>query len=317
MIDLRRLRMLRAVDHYGTVTAAARALYVTPSAASQQIRQLGRELGVTLLEPDGRRVRLTHAALGLLIHVEAIEEHWQRAEAELAAAGPDAALSGSLRLCGIPTALAALLVPAAVRLRELHPRLTASIREAEPQECFDLVFAGVADLAITMAAPAGPPLTDPRFEQRPLLDDPYDLLTASDHPLAGRPGVTLESCAFEPWIVSMPDTTYRHMVVALCTAAGFTPTIAHEVLDWTAVATLVGHGLGISLIHRLARLPADPPVVRTPLAAHGAPSRRLLAVIRRGSHTRPGITAALAVLTDLAAEHDAARPAPPRECGVS
>ncbi|MET7443584.1 LysR family transcriptional regulator, partial [Streptomyces sp. NPDC005568] len=40
MIDLRRLHVLRAVDHYGTVTAAARALHVTPSAASQQIRQL-------------------------------------------------------------------------------------------------------------------------------------------------------------------------------------------------------------------------------------------------------------------------------------
>lgn len=54
MIDLRRLQVLRAVAHYGTVTAAAEAMYVTPSAASQQIRQLGRELGVTLLEPRGR-----------------------------------------------------------------------------------------------------------------------------------------------------------------------------------------------------------------------------------------------------------------------
>ncbi|MGW4026683.1 LysR family transcriptional regulator [Streptomyces sp. NPDC005009] len=53
MIDLRRLHVLRAVAHYGTVTAAARALhftpYFTPSAASQQIRQLAHGLGVALI----------------------------------------------------------------------------------------------------------------------------------------------------------------------------------------------------------------------------------------------------------------------------
>ncbi|CAM5561239.1 hypothetical protein SALBM217S_09447 [Streptomyces griseoloalbus] len=62
MIDLRRLHVLRSVAHYGTVTAAARALHFTPSAASQQIRQLARDLGVDLLEPQGRGVRLTPAA---------------------------------------------------------------------------------------------------------------------------------------------------------------------------------------------------------------------------------------------------------------
>ncbi|UXI82120.1 LysR family transcriptional regulator, partial [Streptomyces vinaceusdrappus] len=70
MIDLRRLHVLRAVSHYGTVTAAARALHFTPSAASQQIRQLARDLGVDLLEPQGRGVRLTPAAESLLAHAD-------------------------------------------------------------------------------------------------------------------------------------------------------------------------------------------------------------------------------------------------------
>jgi DNA-binding transcriptional LysR family regulator len=52
VIDLRRLHLLRAVAHYGTVTAATHALHFTPSAASQQIRQLARDLDVVLLEPQ-------------------------------------------------------------------------------------------------------------------------------------------------------------------------------------------------------------------------------------------------------------------------
>ena len=77
MIDLRRLHVLRAVAHYGTVTAAASALHFTTSAASQQIRQLARDLGVDLLEPQGRGVRLTSAAESLLAHADAIQARWE------------------------------------------------------------------------------------------------------------------------------------------------------------------------------------------------------------------------------------------------
>src|SRR4051794_13584646 len=109
MIDLRRLHVLRAVAHYGTVTAAAEALHFTPSAASQQIRQLGRDLGVALLEPHGRRVRLTPSAQRLLRHADAIEARWEQAEVDLR--GCDGQPSGRLRVCGFASAISNLLTP--------------------------------------------------------------------------------------------------------------------------------------------------------------------------------------------------------------
>lgn len=300
MIDLRRLHVLRAVAHHGTVTAAARALHLTPSAASQQVRQLGRELGVTLLEPHGRRVRLTPAARTLLEHAEAIEERWQRARSDLARSG--SAPGGELHLCGIPTAVSALLAPATARLRRILPDVTAHVREAESPDCFSLLFSGAVDLGVTEATPENPPLTDARFDQHRLLDDPFDLLTAPEHPLAGGPEITPRDLATEPWILAMPSTAYRQMILAVCNTAGFTPAIAHEVLEWTAVAHLVGHGLGISLIPRLVRLPAEPAVARTPLAPSAAPHRQFLTVTRRGNREQPAIASALSLLDEVAAE---------------
>jgi molybdenum-dependent DNA-binding transcriptional regulator ModE len=58
-IDPRRLRVLREVGLRGTVTSAASGLHLTPSAVSQQIAALSRDLGVPLLEKTGRGVRLT------------------------------------------------------------------------------------------------------------------------------------------------------------------------------------------------------------------------------------------------------------------
>ncbi|WP_344413346.1 LysR family transcriptional regulator [Amycolatopsis minnesotensis] len=291
MIDLRRLQVLRAVAHHGSVTAAAEALHLTPSAASQQIRHLARELQVALLEPAGRGVRLTGAARRLLGHADAIAERWERAEADLADPSP----TGELRICGLPTTISALLAPAVARLRERWPALVVRLREAEPPECFDLVFSGAAELVVTMATPDGPPTGDARLDARPLLDDPYDLLTSPGHPLAGASGVTLADLAAEPWIVGMPGTAYRRLVLALAAGAGFTPSIAHEVLEWTAVAALAGQGLGVSLVPRLVRLPGEPAVVRTELA--DAPSRKLITVVRRGNREDPAIIAALGALS--------------------
>ncbi|WP_316311682.1 LysR family transcriptional regulator, partial [Clavibacter michiganensis] len=113
MIDLRRLHVLRAVAHYGTVTAAAGALHFTTSAASQQIRQLARELGVDLLEPQGRGVRLTPAAESLLAHADAIQARWEQAELDLRA--DHGAPAGLLRVSGFPVAVSVLLAPMAAR----------------------------------------------------------------------------------------------------------------------------------------------------------------------------------------------------------
>ncbi|MGA4838924.1 LysR family transcriptional regulator [Streptomyces sp. G45] len=300
MIDLRRLAVLRAIAHYGTVTAAAQALHLSPSAASQQMRRLSRDLGVPLLEPHGRRVRLAPAARVLLRHADRMERYWQRAEAGMHAT-VSAAPKGVLRLAGFPTAVSVLLAPLAARLGAQWPDLTVQVRESEPRDCFDLLFSGDADLVIVEATADNPPYGDSRFDQRPLLDDPFDLLTPRGHPLAQRSAVTLQDLAHEPWIVGTPGSSARHVVLAACNSAGFTPDIAHQALEWTVVAALVAHGLGIALVPHAASLPPRLDLARTPLTGPAKPSRRLLSVIRGGSGHHPAIAAALAHLDTLVA----------------
>lgn len=303
MIDLRRLQTLRAVAYYGTVAGAARALHVTASAASQQVRQLGRDLDVTLLEQHGRRVHLTLAARKLLEHADAIEERWREAQADLRTVDAEAP-AGCVTLCGITTAISALFAPAVAVLTERWPAVSVAVREAEPPYSLDLLFSGEVDIVVTMATPDGPPLDNARFDQRPLLDEPFDLLTATAHPLAGRPDLTLADLASENWVLAPPHTAYRDTVLAVCTTAGYTPRVVHQVLEWTAVAALVGHGSSICLVPRLTRLPAHPPVTRTPLAA-GAPRRRLLSITARGARNAPSIAAGLDVLHEIAERHNA------------
>ena len=71
MLELRRLRLLRELHERGTIAAVADALQFTPSAVSQQLALLEREVGVPLLERAGRGVRLTDAAHVLVEHADA------------------------------------------------------------------------------------------------------------------------------------------------------------------------------------------------------------------------------------------------------
>ncbi|MFF4803900.1 LysR family transcriptional regulator [Streptomyces sp. NPDC001351] len=295
MIDLRRLHVLRAVAHYGTVTAAARALHFTTSAASQQIRQLARDLGVDLLEPQGRGVRLTPAAESLLAHADAIQARWEQAELDLRA---EHAPAGPLRVSGFPVAVSVLLAPMAVRLHERHPRLSVRIQEAGVPDSFDLLFEGETDLAVVEATPHNPPLGDARFDQQPLLDDPFDLVVPEDHPLAGRERVDLADAAHEDWIAPVADSPCRPHVLSACGEAGFSPDIVHHALDWNVTAHLVASRLGVALVPRLAQLTGQLPITR--VRCTGNPHRKLLTCTRRGARERPAVAAALRELRELA-----------------
>ncbi|MEW2401098.1 LysR family transcriptional regulator [Streptomyces sp. NPDC046862] len=296
MIDLRRLHVLRAVAHYGTVTAAANALHFTPSAASQQIRQLARDLDVVLLEPQGRGVRLTPAAQSLLAHADAIQARWEQAELDLRA--DHGSPAGILRTSGFPVAVSVLLAPMAARLRTLHPRLSVRIQEAGVPESFDLLFEGEIDLAVVEATPHNPPLADERFDQQPLLDDPFDLVVPDDHPLAGRERIDLADAAHEDWIAPVADSPCRPHVLSACGGAGFSPNIVHHALDWNVSAHLVAHRLGVALVPRLAQLTPHLPITRVRCA--GNPHRKLLTCTRGGGAQRPAVVAALAELRMVA-----------------
>src|SRR5207245_9471244 len=119
-------------------------------------------------------------------------------------------------------------------------------------ECFALLLAGAADIAVVLPAPDAPP----RFDQQPLLHDPFDLVVPADHPLASAAGadlagVALAAAADEAWIGGGRGDDSA-IVMAACSAAGFAPRIAHGAKEWNSVVARVSHGFGVCLMRRLA-----------------------------------------------------------------
>ncbi|MEO3891208.1 LysR family transcriptional regulator [Nonomuraea sp. B5E05] len=281
MIDTRRLRTLRAVADHGTVTAAAAALHLTPSAVSQQLAALEHEVGHRLLTRDGRGVHLTAVGKIMLVHANEVLAQLERAEAEVAAYTTGEA--GEATVACFATAISAVLSPTIAALRSTAPGLRVRIRDAEGDQSLAMLLDGEVDLAIAVEYRDAPDASDRRLSRMPLYAEPFDLVLPRDHLLAGS--ATLESLASETWIGPYPGNPVHDVIAFACRQAGFTPDLAHCSDDFRAVVALVGAGAGVALVPRLAlRDMALPGVVvrHTP-----GPERRVFAAVRRGADSHP------------------------------
>jgi DNA-binding transcriptional LysR family regulator len=295
MVDLRRLRTLRALADHGTLAAAADALHLTPSAVSQQLAALEREVGHPLLEPAGRSVRLTPAAHVLLEHAHALFAQLERLEGDLAGDEP----RGELRVGGFPTALAGLVAPAARRLRATAPRLQLRVLEEETPEAVASLLCRDHDVIVGMECSAAPQDGDARFHRRELLDDTLDACVSVGHPLAGQARIELGALAGETWVAPPVGWSCDEVLHAGCRAAGFTPRVVHRAGDWQAVLALVSAELGVSLVPRLAQAAPPPGVVILPLAGV-APRRQVFTACRAGAEAAPAVRAVLDALQAVA-----------------
>lgn len=294
--DVKKLRILRTLRDRGTVTATAEALLMTPSAVSQQLTNLAKQLGVELLEPQGRRVRLTDAAHLVLRHAEAVFAQLERADAELT--GYLRGEAGEIRVGAFSTAVPALVVPAVRLLRaEDRPGPDVRVREAEAAEAYELLTAGEVDLALSLAAHA-PTARDPRFSLFPLLADPLDVALPAGHPLADAPALRLADLAADRWIFG-GSGPWSEITTAACEAAGFVPEQAHSAAGWTAILALVEAGMGIALVPRMAsREQRREGVVMRVLEAD-QPRRHVVAAVRHGAESGPAVARVLAALTEI------------------
>src|ERR1700750_1924234 len=124
-MDTRRLQLLLTLSRLGSMRAVADAHHLTTSTVSQQIAALAKETGARLIEPDGRRVRLTPAGQRLAHHAVTILAAVDAARLDL---DPDADPAGTVRVGGFATGIRVSLMPVLAGFAVTHPHVEVVIR---------------------------------------------------------------------------------------------------------------------------------------------------------------------------------------------
>ncbi|GGX86697.1 LysR family transcriptional regulator [Streptomyces minutiscleroticus] len=298
MIEARRLHILRAVADHRTVTAAAAALHLTPSAVSQQLAALEQETGHRLVDRGARGVRLTPAGEILLGHTHAVLAQLERAEAELAAYGSGEA--GTVTVAAFATGIAQVVAPAVTRLARTAPGIRMRVQDAEGDASLPMVLDRQVDVAVAVEYRGAPGADDPRLTHVPLYAEPFDAVVPVGHRLAGHTEVPLAELAKDPWIGPYPGNPCHDVVVLACEHAGFQPLLEHSSDDFRAVVALACAGAGVALVPRSALRGTDTTGVVVRPVDGAAPTRRVFAAVRRGAEGHPLIRPVLQALREAA-----------------
>ncbi|MCK8646695.1 LysR substrate-binding domain-containing protein [Mycobacterium colombiense] len=242
--ELRHLRYFRAVAeelHFGR---AAERLHIAQPPLSQQIRQLERALGVTLLVRTTRKVELTPAGAAYLKRavsiLGAVDE--ARAQAQRIAEGTE----GRLAIGCVGSATYSLLPRLARALREALPSVDVSVRgEMLAPAQITALLAGEIDLALLR-----PPVEQEGVVLEPVRRDRLLAALPDGHALATRTELNVDDLRDEEFIAHAGHgrSIMNSVVAAICADAGFAPRVRHEVEETSTLVTFVAAGLGVAIV---------------------------------------------------------------------
>ncbi|MDJ0395407.1 LysR family transcriptional regulator [Rhodococcus sp. G-MC3] len=283
-MNVERLRILRELADRGTVGAVAGALSLTPSAVSQQLKLLAREAGVPLLEPDGRRLRLTDAGSALVLRADEVLGALDRATAEMASYGESP--RGRVRVALFPSGAALLLPGVLDRLRESGTSVDARDEDVPASSVtalladYDVVLTHRDDMAVSTSGP--------RIEVLALMREPIDLVLPPEHALAKQDSVELHQLADEHWISVRSGFPVDDVLVSVAAVTGVQPRVVQRINDFRVTEELVARGHGVALMPRYAVV--HPGLVRLPLA--GVKAGRIYELATRpGARGLPAVAA--------------------------
>jgi DNA-binding transcriptional LysR family regulator len=248
-IELHHLRQFAAVAdelHFGR--AAARLCMAQPP-LSQSIRRLEAGLGVRLLERTHRRVELTSA--GRVFHEEARRTLAQADAAVTLARRAAAKEQMELRITFTTAALFRVL-PAALRtFRARFPEVRLQLEERATDAQLGPLREGSVDVGLLH-----PPLKDTNGLQTRVIErDRLLAAVSAASVLAQATSLTLTNLAEQDFVL-FPREQGPHLhdrITSACRRAGFTPRITLEPQRAHTILSLVGAGMGISLVGEGAR----------------------------------------------------------------
>jgi DNA-binding transcriptional LysR family regulator len=238
---LRQLGYFVTVADTGTISEAAERLHVSQSAVAAAINDLEKSFNAQLcVRRKAHGITLTPTGTALARQARKLLRDTEEMEVSLASSAGE--LAGPLAV-GCYTTLAPTLLPALLDgFGQLHPRVALDFEAGNQELLQDLLFDGELDLALVYNMDLRQGLSTIRlYETRA-----YVLLPAG-HRLAQASTVSLQDMAEDPLIFLDAHPSGRH-TLSLFDAQGITPRIRHRTTDFELTRSLVGRGLGYTLL---------------------------------------------------------------------
>lgn len=265
-MELRHVRYFDAVAETLNFTRAAARLHVTQSTLSHQIRQLEDELGISLFDRHGKRVRITEAG-------ELFRSYMAPALAQIdrgvqAVREPAGALNGHIRIGATPSFNTRMIPRCMASFLMQHPDHEVVIEELSA----DALAENIADDALDLAVSYRPDTTDKLWFE-PLYTEEMRLVVTPGHPLARRRKVRMAELHQVRMVTLMQGFATRKLIDECLEAAGAQAVVVAQLNAIAPMLELIRHTGLAGIVTETAVAPSadlrvipleDPTPIRTP-----------------------------------------------------
>lgn len=236
------LRTLVAVSETGSVTAAADRVGRSPGAVSATVQQFEEELGIQVfVRKPAKGMAVTSYGKLLVLEAKGLLAHADEFRSIAGALG--SSLHGDITV-GCFTNLAPMRLAGLIAgFKEHFPGINVHILVGDQETLLQGLHSGTVELAISFDIG----LTD-ALAATLLATMPPRAVLPSSHPLAAAPELSLADLVDEPFVLmDLPYT--REYFLSIFHALGLKPKIAYRSQSFETIRTLVGNGLGYSLLN--------------------------------------------------------------------
>lgn len=245
-LSLRAMRYLQAALQYGTITAAAEAMHVAPSAIASALNQAEDAFGMALVtRARAKGVFPTSAGRDVQRRIDDLLERYDALLADVS--DLQSGLSGTLSI-GFNAPIAPAFLPEiCAPVLAAHPEVTLSFNEGDNASVQKGLLDGQFDVILFVAE-----LPNPQIATQPLIFAPTYCLCPADHPIAARKTVSVAQLAREPLIL-LDRPAARGYYMDLLEQSGEDIHIVATANSTEMVRSLVASGIGISLLNMRPR----------------------------------------------------------------
>jgi DNA-binding transcriptional LysR family regulator len=270
-LELRHLKIIRAIDEAGSLTRAATSLGLAQSALSAQLKRIERALGGALFERGRHGAQPTPLGELVLDRARVLLPAMRELQEEAVRFANTLEELPRFRLGGTHGPMLGGLVD---QLSLLHPHAAIStVTSWSVEEISDLVVAGRLDFALVGTCGESTPPAADQLTWRTVGRDPIFVMLSELHPLAGEHELELDKLSGEQWVDAPGDGCFGDCFYAACARAGFTPASVYE-LDTSACVHLVQVGRAVAPCRAI--FPPTPGIVTLPLTGNPLSWRHLL-----------------------------------------
>jgi DNA-binding transcriptional LysR family regulator len=242
-MDLKQLRVLRAIADTGSFHGAAAKLHLTQPAISHQLKSLESELAEALVIRSRPRVALSSAGVVVLAAAKRIEAELEGILHHFAPQKPES-LTGVLRIAASTLGIVYLYGDIFERFIARYPRIEVVVTAAESGiGAARHVIEGTSDVAFTPF-----PIDLPDLEATLLADTEHVVIVSRSHGLAMKRLVSVADLQAHPFIRYQSDAGSRAMSDQVFLANGGYPPIFLESNDTEFIKRVVRLGLGAAIV---------------------------------------------------------------------